>query len=409
MIRARDGSLWIGTFASGAAALHRRTTNGAPGATIPTATPALLGHPLVNSVFEDARGRIWVGTLNGLNLLDPASGTLRRFRHDPADSRQPAGDLVRAVHQSPDGTLWVGTHTGLNQVNESGDGSHASRIRWPTAMRLPPGPRGFSIAEDPRRAAVAEQQQRHRQLRPRTQRFRRYSLPTACRTSNSTAARRCGWPTAASPSAASAASTCSTRSACSDSAYAPPVRLLTARIGATRRTTAARWAADAGLSVARRRRCCACVFAALDFAAAAEPLFRYRLDAFDRDWIDTGTQPDATYTNLDPGDYVFRVRATNHDGVWSQKALALPVHVLPPWWNSAPAHRGYGAGAARADRPAGARAARAARARAQPASLQIREREERLNLALWGSGDEFWDWDIRANTLYRLGADQRSA
>jgi diguanylate cyclase (GGDEF)-like protein/PAS domain S-box-containing protein len=36
----------------------------------------------------------------------------------------------------------------------------------------------------------------------------------------------------------------------------------------------------------------------------------------------------------------------------------------------------------------------------------IRERENRLNLALWGSGDEFWDWNIRENTLYRLGANQ---
>ena len=37
---------------------------------------------------------------------------------------------------------------------------------------------------------------------------------------------------------------------------------------------------------------------------------------------------------------------------------------------------------------------------------QIREREARLNLALWGSGDEFWDWNIRDNSLYRLGANQ---
>ena len=37
---------------------------------------------------------------------------------------------------------------------------------------------------------------------------------------------------------------------------------------------------------------------------------------------------------------------------------------------------------------------------------QIREREARLNLALWGSGDEFWDWNIRENSLYRLGANQ---
>ena len=66
-------------------------------------------------------------------------------------------------------------------------------------------------------------------------------------------------------------------------------------------------------------------FAALDFAAPELNRFAYRLDGFDADWVEAGTQPDATYTNLDPGRYVFRARATNHDGVWSQTELRVPL------------------------------------------------------------------------------------
>src|SRR5690606_20999542 len=77
----------------------------------------------------------------------------------------------------------------------------------------------------------------------------------------------------------------------------------------------------------------------------------------------------------------------------------------PPWWNSQPARLGYlllgllvlGLFAR----------SRVLRRRQELALIaEVREREERLKLALWGSGDEFWDWDFKRNTVFRMGADQ---
>ena len=74
-------------------------------------------------------------------------------------------------------------------------------------------------------------------------------------------------------------------------------------------------------------------FAALDFNVPSKILYRYRLDGFDRDWVLTNSRDrSATYTNLDSGTYLFRVRATNADGIWSDREAALSVIVLPPWW-----------------------------------------------------------------------------
>ncbi|MEM8559939.1 MAG: GAF domain-containing protein, partial [Bacteroidota bacterium] len=73
-------------------------------------------------------------------------------------------------------------------------------------------------------------------------------------------------------------------------------------------------------------------FAALHFLNAAHNTFAYRLDGHDRDWIDAGTQQTATYTNLAPGRYTFRVMAANADGVWNETGVALPIVVAPPWW-----------------------------------------------------------------------------
>jgi signal transduction histidine kinase len=76
-------------------------------------------------------------------------------------------------------------------------------------------------------------------------------------------------------------------------------------------------------------------FAALDFIAPQKNRYAYKLDDFDRDWQYTdATRRFATYTHLDPGDYTFRVKASNNDGVWNEQGVALHLRILPPWWNT---------------------------------------------------------------------------
>lgn len=74
--------------------------------------------------------------------------------------------------------------------------------------------------------------------------------------------------------------------------------------------------------------------AAMDFAFPESIEYRYVLEGFDPDWIDIGNSGAITYTNLDPGSYVLRVKATNSDGVWSENELALPITIAPPWWGT---------------------------------------------------------------------------
>ena len=75
-------------------------------------------------------------------------------------------------------------------------------------------------------------------------------------------------------------------------------------------------------------------FAALDYAAPERNSFAYKLEGFDRDWIDLGHQGRVTFTNLDAGQYTLKVRAANADGAWNEEGLALPLHVTPPPWKS---------------------------------------------------------------------------
>ena len=73
-------------------------------------------------------------------------------------------------------------------------------------------------------------------------------------------------------------------------------------------------------------------FAALDYTDPENILYAYKLDGFDKEWIYSGNQRIANYTNLSRGKYLFRVKSTNSDGVWTNNERTLAIEVLPPYW-----------------------------------------------------------------------------
>jgi signal transduction histidine kinase len=77
-------------------------------------------------------------------------------------------------------------------------------------------------------------------------------------------------------------------------------------------------------------------YAGLSFTAPSEVRYRFRLEGFDKDWTDAGNRRSATYTNLTPRSYIFRVQARNNDGVWNLTGAELRFRIIPPiyrrWW-----------------------------------------------------------------------------
>jgi signal transduction histidine kinase len=76
-------------------------------------------------------------------------------------------------------------------------------------------------------------------------------------------------------------------------------------------------------------------FAALSYANPQKNRYRYKLENFDPGWNEVDSKQGlATYTNLDPGKYVFRVQGSNSDGVWNDDGVSLPILITPPWWRT---------------------------------------------------------------------------
>jgi len=75
-------------------------------------------------------------------------------------------------------------------------------------------------------------------------------------------------------------------------------------------------------------------FAGLDYIEPRKNIFKYKLDDVDQDWNIVGNRKHATYTDLSPGIYYFRLNVSNSDEVWNPKDLVLKITITPPWWKT---------------------------------------------------------------------------
>jgi len=75
-------------------------------------------------------------------------------------------------------------------------------------------------------------------------------------------------------------------------------------------------------------------FVALNYSWPEGNHYAYKLEGFDKDWIAADGQRSATYTSLEPADYVFKVKASNNDGIWNETGTSLTIHILPRWYET---------------------------------------------------------------------------
>ncbi len=75
-------------------------------------------------------------------------------------------------------------------------------------------------------------------------------------------------------------------------------------------------------------------FAALNFTNPEKNQYAYKMEGLIDDWIQIGNERTASFTNLDPGEYVFHVKGSNNHGVWNEEGISIKVIILPPWWRT---------------------------------------------------------------------------
>jgi signal transduction histidine kinase len=328
----RFGDLWIGTSA-GLYRLNRETGDSVLYRS-EFADSTSLAHDYVWNLHEDREGRLWVGTHDGLGLFDRDRETFVNYQHEPEDPASLSFNQITSIHEGADGRLWLGTHGGgLNLFDPERRAFTAYRVDdgLPSDVVLTVTGdstgdlwlgtnRGLSRFSPRRKTFTNFDHDDGLQGRQ----FNRGAILTS-RDGELLVGGINGF-NLFEPGRIEVNSD-------------PPAVVLTGfkifnkevRVGENEPLQ--RQIGEAEMITLRHDQSVVSFeFAALNYRNPGRNQYAYLLEGFDSEWVQAGTQRSATYTNLDPGSYTFRVRGSNNSGVWNERGAAIRLEILPPLW-----------------------------------------------------------------------------
>jgi diguanylate cyclase (GGDEF)-like protein len=292
----------------------------------------------ITAIDSGPAGSLWVGTKNGLNRFDPATRSVERILPDPRTPTALSAGYIATLLTDRRGRLWVGTFGGGISLLDG----HASDGR-PRFIRL--GARqGFEsenidkLLEDKRGQIWASTDDGLAVVDARARSVRSLRRADGVAIANHWAGAGASTPEGELLFGALGGMVIVRPEKLTPWRYHPPIVVTDARVGGKRVPTS-RTDPDqvvVPLTVSPGANSLAVEFAALDYSAPERNRYAYRLDGFDPDWIETEpSRRVAAYTNLPPGDYSLKLRGSNRDGVWTQSVLAVPIRILPAWYQTA--------------------------------------------------------------------------
>lgn len=283
----------------------------------------------VTSLEFDGEHTLWIGTQGtGLFRYDIESRAFTQYRFDAVDVETLSRNDVSALLLAGDGMLWVGTRGGgLNRL----DPKTGRFRRFSTSDGLPNNV-VHSIVQDEAGFVWMGTNLGLSRFDPATGRFRNFDVTDGIQGSSFLAGsvHRASWNEIFFGGVNGLTSFFPSEVRNVNGSFVPPVRITAVRLfGREIETKGPVWATRS-IVLGPRDDYLSIEFAVLDYTNPPRNRFSYRLEGFDRDWVDAGSRRDANYTNLDGGDYVFRVRGANHLGAWNEEGATLTIRVVPP-------------------------------------------------------------------------------
>ena len=338
----RDRTLWIGTIGGGLDRLNRDTDTFSHYRHDPK-NPNSLAHNWIWMIYESLSepGILWIGTNGGgLNRFDPRRQTFRRYHANPEDPYSLSSNEILSICEDRSGSLWVGTNScGLNRLVRS-EGNKHQFIRYTEKNGLSNNTI-YGILEDENGYLWMSTNRGLSRLDPKTGNFKNYNprdglqgyeFNSGACFKNSSGEMFFGGTNGFNVFHPSRIK---------ENPHVPPVVITGFRLynrlapvgENSPLKTAAPWTKEVTLSYSQN--VFSFEFSAMDFSIPEKNCYTYKMEGFDKDWIKTGAlQRSATYTNLEPGKYVFRVRGSNNDGIWNNEGTSITIFITPPFWKT---------------------------------------------------------------------------
>jgi len=330
-----DRNLWVSALGKGVKKIDPKTfkyKDYSPYTRCGLSSPNLL------CLFKDSKHRIWCGSEGfGLYLYQPATERFKNFSNDTLDAHSIAGDVIRTIFEDHKGRLWIGTlGHGLCLFNEQksnftnfgdNDGLIGNTVN--------------SIQEDKSGNLWIGTNNGMMKFNPDTKKIRSFDRFDGLQSNDF---NYCSSTLSSDGDLFFGGLNGLNRfnpEKIKDNMNLPPVFITGLSIfntpvemNAPDQILSKSILSTTEITLTHKQSVITFNFSALNFTHSLKNGYAYMLEKFESKWNYVGSKREATYTNLDPGEYIFRVKACNNDGVWNEAGTSLKVIILPPFWKT---------------------------------------------------------------------------
>lgn len=301
-----------------------------------------LGSLDVSSVFVARTGKIYVGTDGaGIYVFTPRHGTenadglpeffIRHYSHNPSDPKSlSANNTIKYFYEDPQGLLWIATDGGgLNCM----DPVTGQFTRFTERNGLPNNV-VYGILPDVKGNLWLSTNKGISRFSPKTETFRNYDVSDGLQANEFNTNAFCRLKSGELLFSGIGGINIFHPEKALDNPNIPPVRLTELLINDKVTPLPGILEELQTLTLNHDENTLSFTFAALDYTNPAKNQYVYKLEGIDRDWVQSGTIRTVRYAALPVGDYTFRVKACNNDGVWNIEGVTLKIVLVPPFWKT---------------------------------------------------------------------------
>lgn len=354
-------NIWIGTYNSG---IHRWIKTD----TIGKFKKQSFGHypgkansissNIIRNILEDSQGNIWLATGDGLSVLSAKERYKKRpkfkaYKHDPANTKSISHNYVLSLYESSSGVVWAGTFGGgLNKFIPGTDEQPATFEHYSSLDGLPNNViKG--ILEDSKQNLWLSTNKGLSSFDPEKKTFKNYNSSDGLQDNEFQELACLKRPDGEMLFGGINGFNAFYPDEIQENKY-PAKTVITDLLISNKSVEIGeeingKVVLEKNISKSKEIELnygntnFSFEFAALHYAAPSKNQYAYKLEGFDTEWTETTAKKRyATYTNLKPGDYVFKVKASNNDGIWNSEPTILNIHIIPPWYRTNFAYVCYG-------------------------------------------------------------------